>query len=260
MKRPNPYRPENFQDTPMGRALEDLAKRMDEEDLPPVTINAVGGFALLLHGVRSRTCVTDIDYVGRPFSDKFNRIADEIGLAHQMGKGWINNDVMMAGISTKSFEFSTGELHFHEAFSVGNIKINVLDEKDLLRMKLIAVDTSVSGTDNGGEFTRVKDLPDVKALMDRQGVKSGDLYAKYGEWIQPSTQRVIQSYESGGEEAVYQEIDRRGKQYRDALRKQRETRADTPYRPNPYLAQFIRTAQARADAEKDWEDDEDALC
>ena len=254
MKRPGQnsrYRPENFQDTPMGMALEDLARRMDEEGMPPVTINAVGGFALLLHGVRPKTSVTDIDYVGRPFPDRFNRIADEVGLGPQMGKGWINNDVMMADISMDAFEFSTGKLKFHEAFSVGSIKINVLDEADLLRMKLIAVDTSLSGTDSGGEFTRMKDLPDVIALMGRQGIKSDELYGKYGEWIQPSAQKVIQSYEQGGEDAVRRMVDQRGKAYRETLKKQRQAKAGSPYRPNAYLAQFLRQAQARADAEKD---------
>ena len=253
MKRPNIQKPEDFKSTPMGSALEDLAQRMRDEDLPPVSFNVVGGFALMLHGVRPMDSVTDIDYVGRPLPKRLKELVREVGLAHQMEPAWINNDVLLSGNTMDSFEFTTGKLTFHDEFSVGGIGIRVLDEKDLLRMKLIAVDTSMAGVETGGEFSRKKDLPDVKLLMDRHGVKSEDLFAKYGQYIQPMTQDVIQAYEKGGDDEVDRMVDEIGEAYREQLRRQRAGRKESvmDHQINPFLAGFIKQAQDRADKEKE---------
>ena len=67
---------EKFKTSPMGKALVELSEEMGDEHIPPITINAVGGFALMLHGKRDIDSVTDIDYIGTEFSQKFNKIAD----------------------------------------------------------------------------------------------------------------------------------------------------------------------------------------
>lgn len=138
--------------TPMYEALADLAKQMNKRQMPPVELNVIGGFALMLHGVRPPDGVTDIDYVGTDLSEDINRLIEEIGEKHNMESGWINKDGMAAGIGMGDFELSTGELHFIPALEVGNITINVLEEKDLLRLKIIAVDTAMTELEATGEL------------------------------------------------------------------------------------------------------------
>lgn len=231
-----------FAATPMGKAVIELSKEMDKRDMPPVSINVIGGFALMMHGVRDADCRTDIDYVGDTFSDDFNKLADRIGIKHQFGSGWINNDVMLSGISIDDFEFSTGKLHFNESMQIGNININVLDEQDVLRMKLIAVDTSAMAAENGGDFSRIKDLPDVSILLDRNNIKCSQIMEKFGEYIMnDSTPDIIQAYKDGGNESALQKIDELADKYtieRYQKNKQKSS-GKTNSGPSQYLQNYM---------------------
>ena len=237
---------EQFKTTPMGQAVTELGTRLQKENMPPVSLNIIGGFALMMREIRNPNDTTDIDYVGPTLPDKFNRISDEIGMKYHLGKGWINNDVMLSDISMDDFEFATGELHFEHAFDIGNISINVLDEKDLLRMKLISVDTSLTSIEMGGDFTRMKDLPDVKTLMDRQQIKPDQIEEKFGEFlISDATPQIIQTYYTEGTEGVTREIDRRQTKYLQQLQKTRQSRSVTTER-SPFLQSLLDDLAKRA--------------
>lgn len=149
--------------TAMGDALMCLADALADNG-HAYRINVIGGFALMEYGLRDRNAVTDIDYVGDDLGPEFDALADQIGLRYGLGRGWINKSVMLAGSTLDDFEDATGPLHFAHAFDVRNLSIYVLDRTDLLRMKLIALDTSLMGCEYGGEFTRMKDIPDVILL------------------------------------------------------------------------------------------------
>lgn len=198
-----------FAETPMGKAVIELSEEMEKQNIPPISINVIGGFALMMKDIRDPYATTDIDYVGDSLPDNFNRLSDRIGLKHSLGQGWINKDVMLSDITMEEFEESTGKLHFTESMQIGNIKINVLDEKDVLRMKLIAVDTSITAVEEDGDFSRIKDLPDVTKLMERNGLKSDEILDKYypDYVINDKTPEIIQTYIDGGNEAVLKMID-----------------------------------------------------
>jgi hypothetical protein len=198
-----------FAETPMGQAVIELSEEMKKQNMPPVSINVIGGFALMMREIRDPNSLTDIDYVGNELPDNFNRLSDKIGLKHNLGHGWINNDVMLTDITMEDFEESTGKLHFTESMEIGNIKINILDEEDVLRMKLIAVDTSVTAVEDGGEFTRVKDLPDVAKLMKRADMTPDEIMDKYSKFIvNENTPKIVEVYINGGEEKALSEIDK----------------------------------------------------
>ena len=221
---------EQFKTTPMGQAVTELGTRLQKENMPPVSLNIIGGFALMMREIRNPNDTTDIDYVGPTLPDKFNRISDEIGMKYHLGKGWINNDVMLSDISMDDFEFATGELH----------------EKDLLRMKLISVDTSLTAIEMGGDFTRMKDLPDVKTLMDRQQIKPDQIEEKFGEFlISDTTPQIIQTYYTEGTEGVTREIDRRQTRYLQQLQKTRQSRSVTTER-SPFLQSLLDDLAKRA--------------
>ena len=196
-----------FAESPMGKAVIELSEEMEKHNIANVSINVIGGFALMMRETRNPNDITDIDYVGETLPADFNKLADEIGMKHKLGKGWINNDVMLAGTTFEDFEVSTGKLHFNDSFDVGRIKINVLDERDVLRMKLIAVDTSITGAEEGGDFSRKKDLPDVVALMKKQNITCDDIYDNFGEFIiNDNLPKIINAYIEGGENKIEEEI------------------------------------------------------
>ena len=235
---------DKFKQTPMGKAVTELSERLLEQKMPPVSLNVIGGFALMLREIRDPNDTTDIDYVGRRLPDRFENIANEIGFKHGLGKGWINNDGMLDGTSLEDFEYATGDLHFDPALKIGNILINVLDEKDLLRMKLIAVDTSLSGIELGGEFTRDKDLPDIKVLMERQNITPDMLQDKFGDYIlSDATPTLIQAYFDGNEKGVQDVIDEFQAAYEETLRQANKTR---PTGRSPFLQNLLDTLERQA--------------
>lgn len=195
----------------MFKALEELSERMSEEQMPEVSLNVIGGFAMMLYEMRTPYDITDIDYVGKTLYKKFNQEADAIGMKYGLGKGWINNDAMLQGTTQDDLEFSTGELHFKPAMKVGPIQINVLIPEDILRLKWIAVDTSLTAVDEGGDFSRVKDLHDIELLMKSLDVTVDDMTSKYENYTlcRDLTPTVIKTYLKNGREGVDKLIEER---------------------------------------------------
>lgn len=157
-----------YKNTPMYEGLKQLNDYLLKESLPSYKFNVIGGFAMICHNLR-QSGITDVDYIGPDFPEKLTRKIDEIGERLGLGHGWINNDCLLSGTTLEDFELTTGKLTFHHAFSLEKISVDILDKKDLLRLKVIAVDTSLSALEFGGEFTRIKDLPDIGYLMDDLG-------------------------------------------------------------------------------------------
>lgn len=186
--------------TPMYEALVDLAEKMNKESMPPVELNVIGGFALMLHGVRPADGVTDIDYVGDNLPKDLTRLIEETGVTHNMEPGWINKDGMATGMAMTDFELSTGELHFVHAMDVGNISINILEEKDLLRLKIIAVDTAMTELEATGEFARVKDFHDIYTLMNKLEMRPEDAIREYSKYMicYPDTGDLIHAIAKNG--------------------------------------------------------------
>lgn len=138
---------------------------------------------------------TDIDYVGKELDRKVLRMADDIGKQVGLGRGWLNNDLMMAGTDLEDLEWSTGPLHFRKAFELGVITVNTLCMEDLLRMKVIAIDTSWTAVECGGDFTREKDFEDVRLLMERMGVSYNEMVEQVFDYVEcPEVLYLIKWY------------------------------------------------------------------
>lgn len=214
--------------TPMYEALADLARKMNKENMPPVELNVIGGFALMLHGMRPADGVTDIDYVGDNLSKDLNRLIEETGRAHNMEPGWINKDGMAAGIGMDDFELSTGVLHFVPALTIGNITINVLKEQDLLRLKIIAVDTAMTELEVTGEFARVKDFHDIHELMSKLGMSPEDAIREYGEYMicYPDTGDLIHAIANEGPDGGLSIIEDKKQEFEDMR--------NGDYEPSPF--------------------------
>lgn len=203
--------------TPMYEALKDLAEKMNKNNMPPVELNVIGGFALMLHGVRPADRITDIDYVGTELPDVLNQLIEETGRIHSMEPGWINKDGMATGIGMDDFELSTGVLHFEPALSIGNININILKEKDLLRLKVIAVDTAMTELEATGEFARIKDFHDIYLLMNKMNMRPEDAIREYNDYMicYPDTGDLIHAIANNGPDGGLEVVNNKHKEFEE---------------------------------------------
>ncbi len=182
-------------DFTMGKALEELNTIMEEREIPPVKLHVIGGFAMMLHGFRNPAGITDIDYVGSPAGEAFLNIAASIGEKYRLGRDWINRDVMLSGISLEDFEKASGKLHFKQALSLSKLEISALIPEDLLRMKVIAIDTALTAVEFGGDFTRQKDFPDVFRLMETLGKDIDTVCSEFDSYIECTlTKEALKTY------------------------------------------------------------------
>lgn len=180
------------------KALEEFDSRLYDMGAKPFELKVVGGFALLLEQIRMND-YTDIDYVGKPLDKDVSKLVDQIGLEYGLGRGWLNNDVMMSGLDLDEFEYATGELKFNHVTDLKVISLYALDKSSILRMKVIAIDTSYMAAENDGDFTRAKDFKDVKLLMESLGCSMAQLKDETEEFVlNPQIYYVIQYYNKFG--------------------------------------------------------------
>ena len=234
-----------YKDSPLFKSVIELNDALIKEDAEPITLNIVGGFALMVNDIRNKNELTDIDYIGHDLPDKVEKISDAIGLKNHLGKGWINNDIMLAGMSMEDFELATGKLHFLEAFDLEKIKINVLETKDILKLKVIAIDTALSAIDNGGDFTRMKDFNDILALTDKLDIKLDDLGKMFKDHIiNLNTVDAIKVYAEMGVKGVKDMVDRIQYEFQKTKFESKD------YVRSPFIDNVIKQAMARAAQER----------
>lgn len=145
--------------------------------LPPwsrkVELYVVGGYALQLTGVRKNPSeATDVDYIGRTFDSETKAKIDEVGLTFGLGKGWLNNDLLLVGSeSVEDIEFAVGPLEFvyRDDIVLTHFEIYTATPESVLRMKIQAVDTTlVPLLEQHGvaEFVRPQDFSDIKLIYN----------------------------------------------------------------------------------------------
>lgn len=155
------------EDILLCKAVRDLDTELQKMNIKPFELHVCGGFALLLQEIRKEVeQYTDIDYIGEDLSADIESVIAEVGHKYNFGSDWINNDVLLTGSSLEDLEYTTGKLHFQKKMDLSVISVYALCKKDLLRMKVIAIDTSLSAIEFGGEFTRMKDFNDIKLLAE----------------------------------------------------------------------------------------------
>lgn len=198
----------DYKQAPMFAALIELNERLKEEGISGIELNVVGGFAMMSHGLRESDGYTDIDYVGDNLPKRVADIADDIGFKYHLGRHWINNDVLLAGATLEDLEFTTGKLHFQEAFELETMKINILETPDLLKMKVMAIDTSLSAVELGdGDFTRAKDFNDIIKLKDALSLSTANIKEMMGDKLLSGyTVKAIKAFEMGGIDEVRRSI------------------------------------------------------
>lgn len=164
------------------KALTELDSRLHKMRVKPFSLKVVGGFALMLEQVRMSD-YTDIDYVGAPLNNNIKDAIDEVGLEYGLGRGWINNDVLMSGLDLEDLELSTGKLEFRHVTDMNVISLYSLNKSCILRMKVIAVDTALIGAESNYSFDRAKDFKDIKELMKVLGISLEQLIEETESYV-----------------------------------------------------------------------------
>lgn len=240
---------EKILNSTMGKALTEFSTELNRINYPPVVLNVVGGFAMMIHGSRPADSITDIDYVGPDMSTKFNQIADRIGRKYKMGEKWINNETILSDSSQESFEYATGKLHFDKTMQIGDLTINALNPEDLLRLKIIALDTALTGMEANGKFTRFRDLEDIQTLIKEQNLDYTNLPDQYKDFIiNDNTENLIQCYMESGKDAADNAIDLIREK---TLQEHRHLRMQNgEYQRTPYIENLLNSLMNHNDFER----------
>ena len=176
-----------------------------------------------------------------------DKISQKIGVQNGLERHWINNDIMLIGSSLNEFELATGKLHFSKAFELEKIQINVLDTQDLLRLKVIAIDTALSAVDNGGDFTRMKDFRDIIKLSEKLSIPIDSFNERFKDNIvNVGTVAAIQTYKEHGPQAVNEMV--RSLQYK--LLEENQNTVKGTYKRTSYIDNILNKAIARANEER----------
>lgn len=180
----------------LNQKIENSINDIEIKESLPLQLNICGGFALMLHNIRNDpNNRTDIDYIGPALSPNIQNLIYEIGQELDLPKNWLNNDVLLSDSTLEDFEKTTGELKFQNVIQFSQIHISIPSKEDLLRMKVIAIDTSLMGMELGGDFSRLKDFEDVRLLMEDLQFDINDIEMKMDEYIQdPLTLDLIDFY------------------------------------------------------------------
>ncbi|MDR1320895.1 MAG: hypothetical protein LBK56_05650 [Gracilibacteraceae bacterium] len=158
------------------KALQEFDRRLSLAETEPIDLYVVGGFALLLQGVRKNVNdYTDIDYIGGNFNKEVKRIMDDVGNEFGFEKDWINNDVILDGSSIEDLEYIVGKLEFERNVKFSVVVLHIPSLKTLLRMKVVAVDTELMSYLEGGRFIRMRDLLDINLLLEDLSYSLEDL-------------------------------------------------------------------------------------
>lgn len=184
-------------------ALYLLNAKMEEHNLDPIELNVCGGFAMMANGLRDPDCRTDIDFAGKDLAYEVKALSKEVAKETGIDKDWLNNDMVLSGFSLEDFSLSTGTLHFDPMFDMSKIQVNVLEPRDILKLKMISIDTSMTAIEYGGDFTRMKDFKDVEILLKHEHLTIDEACRKYrNNLISDTTPKILHAYEKGGEDQV----------------------------------------------------------
>ncbi|WP_311245397.1 MULTISPECIES: hypothetical protein [unclassified Microbacterium] len=164
----------------------------------PMQIRAIGGYALLKHGVRKgdMAYTVDIDTVTKDYSAEviaaIETVAERLGL----DSDFINNYNLMD--EPEHVEQMLDAEWLPQPMGLRNIAVSIASIETLTRAKIIAADTaSLSGRD--------RDTIDLQALLDHQGITTMRQFNAsypdpYGEY--PEAQEIVAAHFPGGARSV----------------------------------------------------------
>lgn len=160
----------------------------------PIQIRAIGGYALLKHGVREddRALTADIDTMTRDYSANVQQAIATVADITGLDADWLNND-NLGGNDPEDVEAIYDARWEPQQADLKNISISIATVPTLTRSKIIAADTAeLSG--------RAQDAPDLLRLLEHQGITSyAQFCTKYPDPFgeHPDTDELVRTHLGG---------------------------------------------------------------
>lgn len=157
----------------------------------PIQIRAIGGYALLKHGIREdeRALTVDIDTMTRDYSAAVQAAIETVAERTGLAKDWLNNDNLGGNDPDEVAAIYDAEWEPQDD-GLKNIDMAIASVPTLTRAKIIAADTA--------QFSdRDQDGPDLVRLIEHQGIESLAAYrAKYPDPFEeyPEAGELMQGY------------------------------------------------------------------
>ena len=132
-------------------ALMDLDEKFYKLNIVPFEVKIIDDFVLIDEPIVS---INDRKK-NISSSDEIKGIIKEVGDLYQLNNNWFSDDMTLANKSLKDLEWITGKLTFHEKMNMAIITVNVLDFIDILRMKIITLDSIISNSEDINEIEEI---------------------------------------------------------------------------------------------------------
>jgi len=149
------------------KALEILDTRLVTSGCSPVEIRIVGGFALILHGIRETGFTQDIASMTRDFEPQVKQLIAEIGKELGLKLGWLNADMVLD--DPEIIEMIIGETHFDQFGDYQALDVKVADLTTLLKLKIVAAGDTILAHDSIEYERHARDLV---ALLKEMNIDS----------------------------------------------------------------------------------------
>jgi hypothetical protein len=137
----------------------------------PLQVRAIGGYALMKHGVREgeRAFTVDIDTVTKDYSAAVVEAIKTVAERASLDADWLNNYNVMDN-DPEQVEDMIGAEWLPQPLGLRNIAVSIATVETLTRAKIIAVDNV--------EFSgREQDAPDLQDLLAHQGITNAKQFA-----------------------------------------------------------------------------------
>ena len=152
-----------------------------------IEIKSIGGYALMMYGIRDVNTTKDIDTVTENYSDEVENAILEVAKELNLPNDWLNNDPVFDNNPDITIEIL--ELLFYELkTNLKMIKLYMPNLDGLLKAKLLAYQDTLDRVDAGqNHFLREHDLQDIKSILKFKDITSYEEYLDVVELFDPST-------------------------------------------------------------------------
>ncbi|MDR1358783.1 MAG: hypothetical protein LBJ48_05465 [Coriobacteriales bacterium] len=169
-------------------ALSSLDNKLAKAGSDPVEIRIVGGFALILRGVRETGFTQDIDSMTRDFDPQVKQLIAQTGRELGLKLGWLNADMVLD--DPEVISMIVGEMNFENFESFDDYRVlhvSVADLPTLLKLKIVAAGDTLLVRDDIEHERHARDLVALLNALEIDSAESlmsiAPLSAEYPELL-----------------------------------------------------------------------------
>ena len=195
-------------DTVIYDALYDLDNLLSMQHAAPLKLSVVSTFALNTGKDEvmrdDKNAYPSLSFLGANLSPEVQEAVKLVGFKHNLGADWLNNDLVLSGVTIEDLEIECGKLEFEPAnLRLHSIDIESATPETVLKLYILAIDTELFGFyyDTTAAFTRESELHDIINITKEYDIDLKDFLStlqKSGLIVHEDTARLILDYERTG--------------------------------------------------------------